>query len=76
MELLLYLAEFQNDQGQVEDPMEVDRIMQSDPKAPSAELPELPDRTPEPQPESKPRRATQPDHHAPTPPPPDENSRA
>jgi hypothetical protein len=76
MELLLYLAEFQNEQGQVEDPLEVDRMMQSDTKAPGTELPAPPDRTPELQPESKPRRTDKPDHDAPTPTPSAENSRA
>jgi hypothetical protein len=60
MELLLYLAEFQDEEGKVEDPLEVDRLMQSEAAAPDTEKPEAADQKIKPQPKTNPQRSSEP----------------
>jgi hypothetical protein len=68
MELLLYLAEFQDEEGEVEDPLEVDRLMQSEADAPDPEKPPSADHNskpkPDSRPESNPQRTNEPAHDA------------
>jgi hypothetical protein len=65
MELLLYLAEFQDEQGQVADPLEVDRMLSGENAAPDTESPAAPDRQPASQTQAETQRPTEPDHDAP-----------
>jgi hypothetical protein len=62
MELLLYLAEFQDEEGKVEDPLEVDRLMQSEADAADPEKSPAADHNTKP--ESNPQRSNEPAHHA------------
>lgn len=65
MELLLYLAEFQDAQGEVDDPLEVDRLMQSEAIAPNTDVPKATEPKLPPKSTPDPRRPKEPADNAP-----------